>query len=252
MVHSFFSVMKNLLLFPVFCLFVLFEGFSQKSVYRTETLEIIQLTESSFVHVSFLSTNDFGRVACNGLVVLDGGEAFVLDTPVDDQSAEELLQWIKSEKGATPTGILATHFHNDCLGGLKAFHTQGIPSFASQATVDLAEDNGYEVPKRAFFEEKVIRVGGKTIEVAFLGEGHTRDNVVGLVKEEKVLFGGCLIKELGATKGYLGDANLDEWSKTVKKLKQRFPGNQWVIPGHGKPGGDELLDYTAALFGREL
>jgi metallo-beta-lactamase class B len=98
----------------------------------------------------------------------------------------------------------------------------------------------------------VIRVGGKTIEVAFLGEGHTRDNVVGLEKEEKVLFGGCLIKELGATKGYLGDANLDEWSKTVKKLKQRFPGNQWVIPGHGKPGGDELLDYTAALFGRDL
>jgi metallo-beta-lactamase class B len=240
--------MKNLLLLPVFSLFALSEGFAQKSVYRTETLEIIQLTESSFVHVSFLNTNDFGRVACNGLVVLDGGEAFVMDTPVDDQASEELLLWITSEKGASLVGVLATHFHNDCLGGLKAFHAQGIPSFASQATVDLAKDNGYEVPKRAFSKEKVIRVGGQTIEVAFLGEGHTRDNVVGLVKEEKVLFGGCLIKELGATKGYLGDANLKEWSATVDKVKERFPGNHWVIPGHGKPGGDELLDYTVRLF----
>lgn len=229
-------------------MFVLSVGFAQKSVYRTETLEIIQLTESSFVHISYLSTNDFGRVACNGLVVIDGGEAFVMDTPVDDPSSEELLHWIQTEKGASTVGVVATHFHNDCLGGLKAFHARGIPSFASEATVNLAKENGYEVPQNAFSAEKETEVGGKTIQLAFLGEGHTRDNVVGLVKEEKVLFGGCLIKELGATKGYLGDANLKEWARTVERVKLRFPGNKWVIPGHGKPGGDELLDYTSQLF----
>lgn len=240
--------MKNLILFSVFFLVVLFRGLAQTSVYKTATLEIIQLTESSFVHVSYLNTNDFGKVACNGLVVLNGGEAFVLDTPVDDQSSDELIHWIKSVKEAKPTGVLATHFHNDCLGGLKAFHAAGVPSFASQSTVDLAKENGYEVPKSGFSQEKAFKVGGNTIEVTFLGEGHTRDNVVGLVKEEKVLFGGCLIKELGATKGYLGDANLKEWSATVAKVKMRFPANQWVVPGHGKPGGDELLEYTFELF----
>ena len=240
--------MKNLLAFSVLFLSVLSPVFAQKSIYKTETLEIVQLTESSFVHISYLNTNDFGKVACNGLVVLDGGEAFVMDTPVDDDASNELLQWIKSVKGATPVGVLATHFHNDCLGGLKAFHLQGIPSFASQATIELASLNGFEVPETGFSVEKVIRVGGKEIQAAFLGEGHTRDNVVCLVKEEKVLFGGCLIKEVGASKGYLGDANLKEWSATVEKVKMRFPANRWVIPGHGKPGGDELLDYTAKLF----
>ena len=240
--------MKNLLAFSVLFLSVLSPVFAQKSIYKTETLEIVQLTESSFVHISYLNTNDFGKVACNGLVVLDGGEAFVMDTPVDDDASNELLKWIKSVKGATPVGVLATHFHNDCLGGLKAFHLQGIPSFASQATIELASLNRFEVPKTGFSVEKVIRVGGKEIQAAFLGEGHTRDNVVCLVKEEKVLFGGCLIKEVGATKGFLGDANLKEWSATVEKVKIRFPANRWVIPGHGKPGGDELLDYTAKLF----
>lgn len=153
--------MKNSLAFLVFFMFVLSIGFAQKSVYRTETLEIIQLTESSFVHISYLTTNDFGRVACNGLVVIDGKEAMVLDTPVDDPSAEELLLWIKTEKDANTIGVVATHFHNDCLGGLSAFHKQGIPSFASQVTVDLAKENDYEVPKSTFSGEKEIEVGEK-------------------------------------------------------------------------------------------
>ena len=243
--------MKNLHALPVIFILAFSPGLAQQSVYRSETLEIIQLTESSFVHVSFLNTDDFGRVACNGLIVLDGGKAFVLDTPVDDESSEELIRWITSEKSARLEGVLATHFHNDCLGGLKAFHETGVPSFASQATVGLAKENGYEVPASGFFEEQQFIVGKKTIEVAFLGEGHTQDNVVGWVREEKVLFGGCLIKELGASKGYLGDANLMEWSMTVEKVKERFSGNLWVVPGHGKPGGDELLGYTVQLFREE-
>lgn len=31
------------------------------------------------------------------------------------------------------------------------------------------------------------------------------------------MFGGCLIKELDAGKGYLGDANVADWSSTVEK-----------------------------------
>jgi metallo-beta-lactamase class B len=63
-----------------------------------------------------------------------------------------------------------------------------------------------------------------------------------------VLFGGCLIKECQATKGFIGDANLGEWSKTVEQVKRQFPKVQQVIPGHGKPGGPELLEYTISLF----
>ncbi|MNY76298.1 Beta-lactamase type II precursor [compost metagenome] len=62
------------------------------------------------------------------------------------------------------------------------------------------------------------------------------------------MFGGCLIKEVEASKGYLGDANVKEWSQTVKKIKQRFPDAKIIIPGHGNIGGTELLDYTIKLF----
>jgi metallo-beta-lactamase class B len=72
--------------------------------------------------------------------------------------------------------------------------------------------------------------------------------VVGYFEKEQVLFGGCLIKELDATKGYLGDALVGEWSATVGQVKNAYPKLKWVVPGHGKVGDVSLLDYTIQLF----
>ena len=52
----------------------------------------------------------------------------------------------------------------------------------------------------------------------------------------------------GASKGFLGDANTEAWSETVRKIEQTYPGAKIVIPGHGKWGGTELFDYTIKLF----
>ena len=57
------------------------------------------------------------------------------------------------------------------------------------------------------------------------------------------MFGGCLIKEMNATKGYLHDANVKDWSATVEKVKE-YPHVKVVVPGHGKYGDVKLLDYT--------
>ncbi len=72
--------------------------------------------------------------------------------------------------------------------------------------------------------------------------------MVGYFPKEKAMFGGCLIKEMNATKGYLGDANVKTWSATVEKVKAKYPDAKIVIPGHGEIGGEELLDYTIKLF----
>ncbi len=93
-----------------------------------------------------------------------------------------------------------------------------------------------------------VPVGNKKVINAFFGEGHTIDNIVSYFPHDKVLFGGCLIKTLGASKGYLGDANVNDWSKTVLAVKSKYGKAKVIIPGHGKPGNSELLDYTIELF----
>lgn len=224
------------------------QPFKPKVVYKSDDLVITQISPNAFEHTSFLQTRDFGNVPCNGLIVSNSKEAIIFDTPTNDTSAEELIKWITDTLHYKINAIIPTHFHNDCLGGLKAFNAHSIPSYAYFKTIELAKENHFAVPKNSFKGTLKLRVGNETIIAKFFGEGHTRDNVVGYFPSEHIMFGGCLIKELDATKGYLGDANVDAWSSTVEMVKKEFPDVKMIIPGHGAYGDQKLLDYTINLF----
>ena len=222
--------------------------FKPIEVYHAEDLMIIQISDNAFVHISYLQTNDFGKVPCNGMIIRNSNEVLVFDTPTNNKNAEELIDFIKEKLHCKINAVVPTHFHEDCLGGLASFHAQKIPSFGNVSTIDLTKANNIVSPQKGFKDSLQLKLGNTYAVVKFLGEGHTKDNVVGYFPSENILFGGCLIKELQATKGYLGDANVTEWSNTVEKVKQQFPDVKIVIPGHGKIGSLELLDYTIKLF----
>jgi metallo-beta-lactamase class B len=228
------------------------EAFKPTTVYKSEDLVITQVSENAFIHMSFLQTNDFGNVPCNGLFVRSANEVIVFDTPTSDRSSEALIHWIKETLHAKINAIIPTHFHDDCLGELQAFHNNAIPFYAYYKTIELARENGFVVPANAFRDSLVLPVGKETISARYFGEGHTKDNVVVYFPGEHVLFGGCLIKEINASKGYLGDANVAAWSHTVENVKNAYPQVKIVVPGHGDSGNKELLDYTIGLFKPEL
>ena len=223
-------------------------AYNPKEIYKTNNLIITQISENSFIHVSYKQTNDFGYVPCNGLIVRDNNEVIIFDTPTNDKSAEELIKCIEDKLHCKINAVIPTHFHDDCLGGLKAFNDYNIPSYANIKTIELAKENNLVVPINGFTDSLVLKIGNKIITAKFFGEGHTKDNVVGYFPSENVLFGGCLIKELKAGKGYLGDANTTTWSNTVEKVKIEYPNVKIVVPGHGAYGNSKLLDYTIKLF----
>jgi metallo-beta-lactamase class B len=222
--------------------------FNPFEVYHSEDLTIIQISDNAFLHTSFLQTNDFGNVPCNGMIVRDCKEAIVFDTPTNNKSAEELIYYITEKLHCKINAIVPTHFHEDCLGGLATFHFHQIPSFGNVSTIELTNSNNVVAPQNGFNDSLKLSLGNTYAIVKYFGQGHTKDNIVGYFPNENILFGGCLIKELEATKGYLGDANVKEWSNTVEKVKQQYPNVKVVIPGHGKTGGIDLLDYTIKLF----
>lgn len=222
--------------------------FEPKTVFESNQLKIVQITPNAYQHISYLQTNDYGNVPCNGLVVTSNKEAVVLDTPVNDSSSNQLITWIKNTLHSKINAIVPTHFHNDCLGGLKAFHDNHIQSYANTKTIDLAKSNNYVTPINGFKDSTILIVGKQNILLKHFGEGHTTDNIIAYFPNEEVLFGGCLIKELNASKGYLGDANTNTWSTTVLKIKKAFPNLKIVVPGHGAIGNTALLDYTIQQF----
>jgi len=223
-------------------------GQQQEFSYESETLQIKQISPNTFVHISYLNTDDFGKVACNGMIVVSEGEALVFDTPASEEASVELINWLENGQKTEVKGAVATHFHLDCLGGLNEFHTKNIPSYASSKTIELAKNAGYPVPENAFKKKLNLKAGNIKVTNQFLGQGHTKDNFVAYVPSDQVLFGGCMIKAVGAGDGNLEDANVAAWPSTVRKVKSTFPKTSIVIPGHGDIGGTELLDYTITLF----
>lgn len=214
----------------------------------SEDLEIQKLSEKVYVHRSYATVEPYGRFYSNGMIYLSQGKAMVFDTPMEEEITKDLISWIKNELKADIQAVVVNHFHNDCLGGLAVFHREGIPSWSNSLTRELAGRDSLELPQHTFKRKKTLKLGEEKIKLFFPGEAHTRDNIVAWLPAEKILFGGCMLKSLKSGKGNLADANVGSWSQTAAKVKKKYGDAVWAIPGHGKVGGIELLDYTIEMF----
>lgn len=216
-----------------------------QTIYESDTLKIEQVTKNVFKHISYLETKDYGKVPCNGMIYFNENEAIIFDTPTNSEASVELIKWI-GEK--TIKAVIITHFHIDCLGGLDQFHSEKITSYANHLTIQLAKENNQALPKNGFNKRLDLKIGNEVVVAEHFGEGHTKDNIVGYIPSEKVMFGGCLVKALNYSKGNIEDANTTAWPKTIENIKQKLPNVETIIPGHGNNGGAELLEYTIRIF----
>lgn len=213
--------------------------------YESDILKIEKIKNNVFKHISYLETDNYGKVPCNGMIFVNNNEAVIFDTPTNNKASKALINWL----GKTNIkAVVVTHFHIDCLGGLQEFHSNDIKSYSNKLTIELAKQDKQVLPENGFGNKLEINIGGTKVFAIFFGEGHTKDNIVGYIPTAKTLFGGCLIKALNASKGNLNDANTMEWSKSVRQIKKEMPEIEVVIPGHGKSGGIDLLEYTIELF----
>jgi len=178
--------------------------------YESDILKIEKIKDNVFKHISYLETDNYGKVPCNGMVFISKNEAVVFDTPTNNEASKALIDWLGNRK---IKAVIVTHFHIDCLGGLEQFHLNGINSYSNELTIELAKKDNRVLPQKGFNNKLEINVGGTKVFAEFYGEGHTKDNIVGYIPRESTLFGGCLIKALDANKGNLNDANTKEWSK---------------------------------------
>ncbi|PBJ04604.1 MBL fold metallo-hydrolase [Flavobacterium sp. ACN6] len=213
-------------------------------LYQSDNMIIRKVSTNIYEHTSFLQTHDAGKVSCNGMIVVSEGEAVIFDTPASDQSSVELLDYLTDHMNWMIKAIVATDWHSDALGGLAVFHRYGVNSYASTQTIKLASDNKLVVPMQGFKDNLVLNVGKKKVFIEYLIKGQSSGSIVVYFPEDKVIFGGCLIKALGTKKESMDYINKKAWLEAISAIRKKYPDLKKVIPGHGKLGGPELLDYT--------
>lgn len=220
-----------------------------KDLQISEDIELIQLSDDVYLHVSYLQTKTWGRVGANGLLLVKNGEALIIDTPWNNDQTEELFNWVKDSFHATITEVIPTHWHEDCMGGLAYLHSKGARSYAGQKTIDIAQKNNLAVPQTAFVDSLLIDFQGTDIECFYFGGAHTIDVIAVWLPSENILFAGDIAREKQATNlGNIADADIKAWSQTLEKIIARFPTAKIVIPGHGQIGGIDLLKHTIDLL----
>ena len=242
--------MKNWILSCLFCLLIL-TGRSQtnyKHFQVTKDIELIQLSPNAYLHISWATFSGYGRVSCNGLVLIDQKKAFLFDTPATDAMTKELVTWIQDSLQTKIVGFVPNHWHSDCMGGLGWLKSQKIMSYANQETIYIAKKEKLPMPDQGFKDSLQLHLGNKLIECYYLGPAHTQDNIVVWIPSEKILFPGCMVKCMESTNlGFTGDGDLKSYPQTLRKLLAKFPDAKIVIPGHDDFGGLELIRHTLEM-----
>lgn len=209
------------------------------------------------------------------IAVMDDKTVVIIDTPYTPDAMEEELRWIRARFGEAKIVAINTHFHVDRLGGNAALIRNGIPIYGSELTIRAIKERGkrssdwtasgvkneeqrnyyahfeYTPPDNVFDSRNglTLRFGSEEVIVRYHGVGHSVDNLFVFLPSRKVLFGGCAILSAGATRpGNVADGDIGEWKKTLDRID--VTGYTYIIPGHGKIGGTELIEHTKELCGR--
>lgn len=215
----------------------------------SKDIEITKLSEHAYIHTSYAEMPPWGRVPSNGLIFINKGKVFLFDTPVNIELTKDLVNWIENSLKAEIIGVIPSHWHIDCMGGLKHIHKLKIQTFAYELTREIAKEKGLPVPSRGFSDSLVLKLGQEKVICKYFGPAHSLDNIVVWIPSEKILFAGCMVKELNSTSlGNTADGNIEEWPLTIQKVIDAYPDARIVIPGHGKYGGIDLLYHTLELL----
>lgn len=214
----------------------------------TEDIELIKISDNSYIHVSYFRSPQYGRFPSNGFLYANKGKAFLFDTPMTDSLTELLINYIINSLKLEIVGFVPNHWHNDCMEGLDLIQEIGIKSYSCELTREIAKSKGLPVPDIGFSDSLILKLGDKEIICKFYGAAHTLDNIIVWFPDEQILFGGCMIRSINSRNlGNTADGDLTEYPKTIEKVLKVYQDAKIVIPGHGPYGGIELIENTLRL-----
>jgi glyoxylase-like metal-dependent hydrolase (beta-lactamase superfamily II) len=155
------------------------------------------------------------------------------------QAAVTYLEEIRKITKAPIKYLVYSHHHYDHIAGGKVFKEAGAVVVAHRRAKErLAALKGLDVviPDQGVGNKHVIRLGGTTLELHYVGRNHSDSSLVMLLPREKIIF-AVDFNALGSVPSRLAinDSYPVEWEASLK----RTLALNWdrMIPGHPGPGG---------------
>ncbi len=195
-------------------------------------LKISHLTGAFYIYTTY-NTYENSQVPAHGMYLVTNKDVVLFDTPWDTTQLQPLLDSINTKHNKSVGMCLVTHWHSDRTAGLDYYRQQGIKTYTSLYTDELSKKNNMKRAEYIFEKDTVFNIEQFSFETYYPGEGHTADNIIVWFNKEKILYGGCLIKGANAVNlGFLGDANVLKYEKTLKNVQKKCPDPKHIIVSH--------------------
>lgn len=198
------------------------------------------------------------------VAVLGRDTALVVDTRSTAKQAREILDNLRDLGSPRVAIAVNTHGHYDHCFGNAVFRPAVIwghercatmlGRFGEAARASAAADvpglaaeldeTVIDPPDRTFADHATLDLDGREIELAYLGRGHTDNDIVVRIPDADVLCAGDLL-ENGAPP-YFGDGYPMDWPTTVEAVLGRTGERTVVVPGHGAHAGRSFVEASLA------
>ncbi|HUF20218.1 MAG TPA: MBL fold metallo-hydrolase [Burkholderiales bacterium] len=183
-------------------------------------------------------------------IVIGDDSVMVIDTQATPVMAQDVIRRIREVTDKPIKYVVLSHYHAVRVLGASAYRPEHV--IASQGTWDLIVERGEadmksEIerfprlfrsvesipgltwPTIVFSNEMTLWMGKLEVRIMHLGRGHTKGDTVVWLPKDKILFSGDLV-EYAATP-YTGDAYLQDWPKTLERIRALKP--ERLVPGRG-------------------
>lgn len=233
----------RIILTPLIFLLILTNLFGQPA----GNLDIAHLTGDFYVFVTY-NMYKGNRIPANGMYLVTNDGVVLFDTPWDTTQFQPLLDSIRLKHNKNVTMCIATHFHEDRTGGLEYYRQQGIKTYTTKQTDELSKARGMKRAEFLLDKDSVFTVGQYSFQTYYPGPGHAPDNIVIWSENNKILYGGCLIKSFRDTNlGNLADANVEKYASSIENVQAKCKKPKYVIPGHGDWSSIKSLSHTLEM-----
>lgn len=162
--------------------------------------------------------------------------------------------------------VLVTHPHPDHYGGIAELIVGDSVPVLATAAVDqiIRRDDAAKAaaldraaivwPERRVFASRTFQDGESVVldDLTFtahdvgVGESHADAYWTMVAGGQTAVFAGDIV--VNAMHAFTADGHTEEWLANLDRLRVSIPGTARIYPGHGAPGGRELIDWTAAYL----
>lgn len=166
------------------------------------------------------------------LVTPDG---IIASDPINADAATWLKAELDARFGVPVKYLVYSHDHADHISGGEVFADTATVVAHENARVHIAgEQRPTAVPDVTFTDRMTLRLGGKTVELIYVGLGHSDNSIVMLFPDERALFAVDIVTVDRVPYQDLKNNYVEQWIDGLKLVEAI--DYDILLPGHGRVG----------------